>query len=588
MKNLLVLFLIAIATTVTANTSTEEYTTSCLRNLDESQRKVEQLKVQNLCSNTSNLDECRMYLGFGSLVSLIEENQESQSIPVCQSSAISSDQLSIAPVGILKSTQEISAKIIPILDESITRKASQIQNLEDFYHHTRLHKRRVVALGLYLFDQKKELFPGLSREVLKKALEVHDDAKVLPQYTDKHGRPFYQALYEDGFGRRPPDELIEELNSSDKKIMEEKLAKLGLSDTPDNKEKRAMIKYIEQLADFTDRGMAKVTAEEFGREMTRASVFMRDPKDAAIVRELLEKNYSEITEGLNYKRLSDIERSLLARKMAIKKTAYLTRSNPKWLRQISANSRVASAMGKSRGIYLGAKAFASKAVNRSLAAFAAASLPLEGALLAMYSPKVECASSVFLDFDKENSCQPIPEMTPRLLEFLYETEPKDHKYQFSNFQFCDVFEKIHKETIKHDGADIICRENKTSFKINYDESVTVEHDNSGVKRIYVSGLSRMFEPTSLGKVSQIIFDKGKLTHLCFESIERTSLPGELNCMEGDEVSSSHYNLFGELEKAQNFVKFINFKLNKAIGCCSGESSDLFGMRECSNQKLAFK
>ncbi len=91
---------------------------------------------------------------------------------------------------------------MPAVHATYTKPGKTIRNLEDFYRHTTLHKKRVVALGLYLYDKRPDLFEGLDRELLKKALLSHDNAKVLPEFTDKKGRTFYRALYEDGLGRK--------------------------------------------------------------------------------------------------------------------------------------------------------------------------------------------------------------------------------------------------------------------------------------------------------------------------------------------------------------------------------------------------
>jgi hypothetical protein len=60
-----------------------------------------------------------------------------------------------------------------------------------------------------------------------------------------------------------------------------------------------LLREIERIADFVDRGFDPVAAEEFGRAMQPASSFLREPAERALALDL-ESRYQILTKPLQY------------------------------------------------------------------------------------------------------------------------------------------------------------------------------------------------------------------------------------------------------------------------------------------------
>ncbi len=580
---------------------------TCQQDEEKIKTRIETLKVQNICSMGANLKECRDLLVVDSEVKLPEgvkiegvtadvENMANCPIPPLGTNYI-------PPVlGIV--AYDVTARVVPTLNASITQASEHIKGLEDFYRHTMLHKKRVVALGLHLYDQNPEMFKGLSREMLEKALSAHDNAKVLPQYRDSKNRPFYQALYEDGFGRRPPQQLVDDLNKADAKIMEETLDSMGLSlddskiatlsNLADMNEKikrrklRKMISYIEKMADFADRGMSNISPEEFGRAMDKASDFMKNPADAELVKKQLEENYDEIVEGLEYENLTDGERKIIKRRLILAENTYRANAQPQWLRKLSANARVAAFRTQGNQFYRRGASMAKRGYNNLAAKIFGKPIAVEVAIAGLAPSTIGCGTHISeLDYEQRGGrCQPIEEMTEKFLGVLYSEDEKVKDDQLEMGDFCSTFEKIYEKAVLDNPEDTVCREGYFTMRVNGVDPISVVHENKDIKSFHMTGNSTSFEMTPMGRVEELqIGHNGELSGICFEKPVR-GIKIEKTCMDLSEIRRSRYVDDLIIKQATAFIQAVNFKTNKVLACCLGENSDVVNADSCQTVNRA--
>lgn len=576
---------------------------TCQQDEEKTKARIETLKVQNICSMGANLKECRDLLVADSEVKLPEGvkiegvTADVENVANCPIPPLGTNY--IPPVlGIV--AYDVTARVVPTLNASITQASEHIKGLEDFYRHTILHKKRVVALGMHLYDQNPEMFKGLSREMLEKALSVHDNAKVLPQYRDSKNRPFYQALYEDGFGRKPPQELVDALNKADAKIMEETLDSMGLSlDDPkiatpanlaDMNEKikrrklRKMISYIEKMADFADRGMSNISPEEFGRVMDKASDFMKNPADAELVKKQLEENYDEIVKGLEFENLTDSERKKIKKRLILAENTYRANAYPQWLRKLSANARVAAFRTQSSQFFRRGVSMMKGGYNNLAAKIFGKPIAVEVAIAGLAPGTIGCGTDVSkLDYEQRGGrCLPIEEMTEKFLEVLYSEDDKTRDEQFVYGDFCSTFENIYERSVLDDPKNTVCREGYFTMRVNGVEPVSVVHENKEIKGFHLTGDSRSFAMTPMGRVGELqIGHNGELSGICFEKPVR-GIKIEKTCMDLSEIRRSRYVDDIIIEQANEFIQSVNFKTNKILACCLGESSDVVNADSCSS------
>jgi len=167
--------------------------------------------------------------------------------------------------------------------------ATYVETASDFQKHIQLHRTRVVVLGLAL---AKVHYPEISQEDLKIFLELHDTSKVDPKNSSQ--------LF--GFYGRPPANLEEKerlksivgsINEVDSQVGQ-KFFQENISLTPTQ---RSQFLTIEKVADLVDRSMDPVATEEFGRQMTRASQFLKDAEQARLSL-WLEQRYHKLVPSL--------------------------------------------------------------------------------------------------------------------------------------------------------------------------------------------------------------------------------------------------------------------------------------------------
>lgn len=580
---------------------------TCQQDVEKTNTRIETLKVQNICSMGANLKECRDLLVVDSDEKLPEGVKlegvtvEVENVANCPMPPLGTNY--IPPVlGIV--AYDVTARVVPTLNASLTEASEHIKGLEDFYRHTILHKKRVVALGLHLYDQNPEMFKGLSREMLEKALNAHDNAKVLPQYRDSKNRPFYQALYEDGFGRKPPKQLVDDLNKADAKIMEETLDSMGLSLKDENlanpanfadmnekiqrKKLRKMISYIEKMADFADRGMSNISPEEFGRAMDKASDFMKNPADAELVKKQLENNYDEIVEGLEFKNLTDKERKLIKRRLILTENTYRANAYPKWLRKLSANARVATFRTQGSQFFRRGVSMAKGGYNRLAAKLFGKPIAVEVAIAGLAPATIGCGTHVSeLDYEQRGGrCQPIEEMTEKFLGVLYSEDEKVKDDQLEMGDFCSTFEKIYEKAVLDNPEDTVCREGYFTMRVNGVDPISVVHENKEIKSFHINGDSRSFEMTPMGRVEELqISQAGELSGICFEKPVR-GIKIEKTCLDLPEIRRSRYVNDRVIAQATEFIQAVNFKTNKVLACCLGESSDVVNADSCQTVNRA--
>jgi hypothetical protein len=179
----------------------------------------------------------------------------------------------------------------------------------EFQHHIRLHRERVVTLGLAL---AKAQYPGLNRQLLREFLWRHDHSKTidshshLPQFQYSHHKLPAERLF-DLYGKTPKNEIdiqklidvINDINAIDRKVCSDYF--IGLPQLSSGTQEDFYT--VEKVADLVDRSLDPMAAEEFGHPMLLASEYIQDPYMVTLSL-WLESHYHQITKDLSFSSVS--------------------------------------------------------------------------------------------------------------------------------------------------------------------------------------------------------------------------------------------------------------------------------------------
>ncbi|PIP92521.1 MAG: hypothetical protein COW00_00240 [Bdellovibrio sp. CG12_big_fil_rev_8_21_14_0_65_39_13] len=181
-----------------------------------------------------------------------------------------------------------------------------VKNINDFYQHTYLHRRRLIIMGHHLLEEFPDQFTHIDHKILDQFLNIHDEAKLNLDIAQYKGRPLLEALYQ-YYGRGKHtlsdeakiemQEIIKVLNHKDSEIGINFFKKYGFIDKRGRLNETALeLLRIEKIVDSVDRGMNQVSIEEFDRSMTPASTFLKsEDSDLALN---LESIYHHLLDGM--------------------------------------------------------------------------------------------------------------------------------------------------------------------------------------------------------------------------------------------------------------------------------------------------
>ena len=263
----------------------------CTESLEKEEQVILKMKTELICQNS--LSECQNIIVKIDGIASFDQNE-------CANSDIQIESTKPMIPDYLFGMAAIASEI------NGTQKREYVNSVVDFYHHTQLHKKRVVELAANLVETFPEEFKGIDKEMINRILSVHDNAKIGHNFRFSDGKAYYEKLYE-YYGKRPPMEIINSLNDVDKSIMRQTIdnelfqltKSMSVDDAAKFKEEFVgKLSRVENLADFVDRAMNPVSAEEFGRQMFLESNSNTSKEDVAYKKMALylEQNYKKIVQ----------------------------------------------------------------------------------------------------------------------------------------------------------------------------------------------------------------------------------------------------------------------------------------------------
>lgn len=403
-----------------------------------------------------------------------------------------------------------------------------LRAVEDFYRHTQLHKQRMIRLTLLNYDTNPDEFAGLTREQVKRAVEIHDNEKL--EAISRYGKPNYEELYE-GVGHKiDRTTIIDPLNKVGDENLKKLFKEIGLADSPklSSQERRRrglqrkVLKDQLLLPDETDRMYDPVTrkAEYLGQKVyPRNNKYNKlYPKSSAFYDavnvETGKLEYYQYVKGLEFKSLTSSERYQLIKQIRSSEI------NAFKAGKINASYAMDSYLDLYlRGnFYRGASFLAKPAVQGSLLALDLAIYPIETGCS-------DYSAGFFSVYEKKDGqCQlQVGHSNPQLQKFLLtpleRTEKEISKKEtlgtidaheiLSYKQSCDFFIQA-KNNIDQEIQSLSCDSNRTlGFHLkNSNEIIRVEFDEDNIKKININ------EGSIGGKQSFYEFENSKVSNSC--------------------------------------------------------------------------
>lgn len=426
-----------------------------------------------------------------------------------------------------------------------TQSDKLVGSVEEFYEHTQKHRARVKALGMELFKSHPELFEGLDRAQVEHVLDAHDQAKVRPSVKAPDGRPFYQVLYKEGFGKGLDRSIVDSLNASDKEILERAEERLGVKGNPDLK---AKVERIEKIADLVDRGMSPVSSEEFGRKMEKASRFLTSAEDRELAK-FLEKRYSTITKGLQYKGLSPLRLGSLANRLYIQE--HFSAAVSKYgVKNLSARSLAHATLSGGR------KLGAGLVHVLSTGGVATALSILEGPMLYFSEIKnTGCSERGYHDWVQDPHCRPAIGLTPKVIEFLGEDWETQKFHLKSDRTTCEVIRKTYEQSIQAPEVTK-CQKDLVEFKTPNGDRIRTKLDaDQSIRSVEFEKNSLFNTVYPFGQLRSVAYSSSGLVEKVCRTVGRE---GKKNCVDSDSKAA---------EDPAAFVRTMNYQMQKAIHCC---------------------
>lgn len=567
--------LITLTLTVQAIAFTPYNPGGCLSDPEIIQDKIDTLKQQVYCSNAGSLSSC---------LDLIHNEQEP-----------SSDYFDLPETISCESTMPpttVASAVLRTQIDNIRAVASELEgrryvnDAADFYQHMKMHKERISALGLQLLKEFPEEFSGLDEATVKRVLSVHDDAKVTLG-SRFNGKPFYQVLYEEGYGKRLDRSVVDALNEVDGKFTEDALRRVGLSLEGHSsealervKKTRELILKVEKIADFVDRGMSPVSSEEFGRAVSRASendFFLKTEEERAMAK-LLEDKYDTITKGLEYKKLSLAEKTRLVTRLEIG-ARYGSLNSTKAARAAISARAIASQVKSSskRAASLGLKVL-------SNARFANA---LMGVELMLHSEATACATIGYHDWVQDPECKPVLALSPQVISFLGEDWDRQQEALSNGQHMCTVVENIFDDLQSKRFTKLKCKDNgDVEVRGVAGKSLRLTKGTNGeIAGVDFINLAHRGRTSHKVKSVKLNTD-GKIIYICYES--RHHAKGRSKeieiCFNEEQIQSEELTSFRQqqLKAIQEYINTNSFDLARSSLCCDPTQRDERLRQFCGN------
>lgn len=171
-----------------------------------------------------------------------------------------------------------------------------VMNLGDFYTITMLHRERLVAMAQFLISEEKISFGKVHNNYFISFLNLHDEAKLNLEQSRYYGRPLLNYLYK--YYGMNAQELNEKQGRGLQKILkilnqrEANIAREFFKQSNINSDMSNQFLRLEMILDLVDRGMNTLSAEEFNRQMKKASEILQGEDQKMAL--LLEEHYSMI------------------------------------------------------------------------------------------------------------------------------------------------------------------------------------------------------------------------------------------------------------------------------------------------------
>ncbi len=538
---------------------------NCFEDTKQSELGHNKMKAMVICSQPQTSEQCK---------EILHSNSIYESTLTILESSCKKEGHEIASIHPLSTPIMMSiTSLWSNLDLGQRRK--YVNSVVDFHHHTKMHKKRVVELAVELFKQYPKQFNGLNEAMIRRVLKDHDNAKIDAKYTYKNGKPFYEMLYQ-SYGKKPPIDVIEQLNKIDSSIMEDALKKEGLTFIKgEAKEERIRkmrmrqkLSKLEKLADFVDRAMNPVSSEEFGRKMCLESSVAKTEiaKKMAL---FLENNYKTITNELNYYKMSGKEYFQLAQNIKLDKSYRLLLNSGRTTKEIGARAISGlSNIAKSRGFF-GFRSVGGKVIM-------GASIALDGFLLAAYSNSISCDSvSASHDWEINDSrCIPTQGFSDRVIKYLsLPREEQEIKLVYGG-HLCQILTENVKIGEEQIFTNISCTPKKAKFEVNKGEYIEAKYDFEGnVMNVKLNNMKNYISGILGTEFNQLRFGtNGKIESVCNTKGNR----GMTKCYKA--------NIGGFLSKTSNVMNFyysMNYKIQQGIACCLGKTNEYNKNISCS-------
>lgn len=455
--------------------------------------------------------------------------------------------------------------------------SSQILDVIDFYHHTSLHIKRVGVLAEHLYKHFPHLFKDISIEDLRYAISFHDIEKVDSSLKSKRGSPFIIELYQYFAG--PGDRnLIDELNSTGKEFLHEKLKKRGFT-----KEMMRSFEIIETISDIVDRTETPESVQEFMREMIRESERpnLNNPKKWKISEKqyiemfkYLEENHSNIipkdlkfTRPNMHQRLAIIEKIFVDPLTSIntnEKTTALLVNKIARLHAKTIHNKKSMARGLVKSPFASSIKQGGALLSNPL---------LDGLLIATYSPSTGCSELGSHPWTKINGkCYPVPGLSKEFLEGFVFNNNAD-----IDSNTCKVIQENYRVNTQNSFNHQLCEQNGIKLANDKAKSLTVTFNNNYIKKIKISGSLLKSFGGNIAKsfIHSLKYDtKGMITEICFFKGNRgksfATLPvlTQTYCQKDiDQIQKKYPEFFNEISS-------LNYKIFQVKNCCDGKSGFL--------------
>ena len=490
-----------------------------------------------------------------------------------------------------KKENTLSAHITPLpivfgvkkLSDYYLLNQSLINNVIDFYYHTKLHIDRVSVLAQALLKEFPEEFSELSLEKVKQAMALHDIEKIDSKFISKRGGPFIVELFQN-FGGGKDLSQIEELNKTGKDYLQSELKKLNF--TP---KMLKQLELLERIADIADRTSNPVSPQEFGRAMIYESV---KPDHNWIHHNNINiEKYKKMNSFLERKYFDIIPDSLFyhtptaSQQAAIYDNIFI---NPIIQQLDESDSKVSRVLLHYLNRFHSPlilkknkiKNFRRAPVHSSVrGALSMISNPLlDGIMLASYSPSLGCGELGYHPWIQEDGkCKAIPGLSREFIENVV-MDKKEHPMHFSNT--CQVF----KENLKVNQAPIFNKHEcyKDHIKLLASDKNKMELKLDEFQNIREFRIDK-YDPKFWGsfldksKVNLVRYDaQGSVSEVCtskrMSQNFKVSIPGKCYT-DLEEFRDDYPQFLYELSA-------LNFKFNQILNCCQGKKNILNEQVSC--------